>query len=806
MRYNTTLILAVIVLAAAALVYVYRDQLMSEAPPPPKPTAEKALVEGLAMNAVSSVKVEERTADGKTATRLAATMSKDGQWSLTEPLAVRADDYEIGRLLNPIVEAKYRQALEPGAKGQPTLEALGLAAPAWKVTLGTEAKDGKPARTVVVEIGRKPSLGEGLYVRLPETNKVVVLDKAALLDRVREKIETYRGRDLLGLTRDDLVRIDLAGEKGAAQLDKSDKDDGRWVLSKPLAARADPEAAGAVVRALLGAQIKEFVEDKPTDLARFGLDKPRLTVTLFKPAPADEKKPDAGAKADEKPAVKAPVAAVTLAFGGWADLKHETVYLRAGEDKPVVSVAAEMFNALAKAPSDLRDKHVLVLDPARVTQIALDVPAKLTESGQPAKYELIKTDGKWQVKAPGQADAKADPEAVEALLKELEGLKVIYFAEGEFAEAAKGFKAAGSVRIQMEKDAAPVGFEIGGAGDVPTLVKNLREDWVGRINEKSIAGLRKGWLDLLDKQVLSFHAKDATRLSIAAAGRTVVLEKKGEAWAMTAPVAADAAAGFAQDRLADLAALRCLRFTAATKDFKAHKLEPGEVVATVTLKPAKDGEKPVEKVLRLARAEKARILGRVDGSDFVFEAPLAAFQNLTAEPLPQDLVEAQPKNVTGIEIAAGDAKLKLMKVDNLWYKADAKGMPGPEVPTEAAEDIARTVTGLKAVRWADYEAKDPAAFGLDKAALVLTLTADSGKIVLRVSDKAVAPAIADLFDQQPIRYAQIEGGRRIAVIAGPPVEALLGAAQSLDKKPEDKKPEVKMPVPRKVMPRPAAKK
>ena len=785
MRYSTTLILAIIVLGIAALIYVYREQLFLAGEKPPEPTAStgKPLVEGVATDSVTGATLEERAADGQLQKKMVFA-KKDGKWRLTEPLAAAAGDYEVGQLIRPVVEGKYRQSFEPGVKGQPGLDAQGLAPPAYRLTLTAEAKGDKPARTIVVDIGKKAQIGEGLYVRLNDAKKVIVLESGELLERARANLDSYRSKDIVTLTREDLVRIEIEAEKGKVRLDKAEGGEDRWVLSQPLAARADGEVASGIVRATLGAKVKDFVDNAPKDLARYGLAKPRLVVTLWKagapPKPAAEEKK--GEKKEEKPAPKPePVKALTLKLGGWADMKNETVYLATDDSASVVTVPADVFTSDNKTLADLRDKHVLVFDAARATQVAVRLPAKVAEKGAEVSYEFVKDAGAWKVKVAGRPDAKADPAAVDALLKEVADLKVIYFAEGEHADVAKAFTPQGSIRIQVEKESAPIGFEIGTGADVPMLVKNIREDWVGRINEKGVPQLRKDWLELLDKQVFSLDPKKATGLTIQTADRKEVLEKSGTKWELKEPTKAEPRAGFDSDCLGALQDLKCTKYVAATKDFKPYNLDPGELVVTVKLEPEKQGEKPVEKTLRLSHHEKATIVGRTDDNDLVFEVPLGTFKELAAEPLPTQIGEVPSgKDVTTLEVATGAVKVKLLKVDEKWYRADAAGRPGEEVPTEGVDDIVKAASGLKATRWASYDAKDPARFGLDKPAVTVKVSTAAKSGTVLISDKEVPAGTAALFDERPLRYAMVEGGERIAIVSGKTLETLLDAGKAFE--------------------------
>jgi hypothetical protein len=658
MRYGTTLVLAVVVVLAAALIWTYRDQLTGEPKPPEKPAETLPLVEGMRIEDVASATLEETSADGRVTTKWALKKSDDA-WRLTAPVEFAADPYAVAWLLRAAVEARYRQALEVGGKNQPTLAALGLAPPAFRLTLTTEAADRYLARTVALEIGRRSAFGEDLYVHLAEearpgaeTAKVVVLETADLLEEVRQPIEAYRLRELVNLGQDDLVRIDLDGEKGKARLDRSETNAGRWGLSEPLAARADAETASSLVRAALGARAETFVADHPEDLSLYGLAPPRLTLVLWKKGLEAPKTEPATGK-EGKPAKPEPIEAATLRFGAWADLRHEKVYALSSDGKTVVTVDAATWKDLDKGAQDLRDRRVVAIEPRLAARIHVRVPARLTAGGADVAYDLAKGEGEtWTLLVPARPEAKADAEAVEALLGEVADLKVLYFAEGENQRLAEKFAADGSIRIQLENEPSMRGFEIGKAPEAPLLVKNLQEDWVGRANEKDLNQLRQDWLAYLDKTVFAFDPKEATRITVRTPARSFALEKKDgawhaiqtrsfaiekedSAWHAIRPTDLKPAADFAVDLVKEIQNLRCSAFRAATKNFKPYNLRTGDITVTVTLAPPQEGAAPREQTFYLAHDDKGKVVGRIEGGDLVFEVSEDLFRLLSGHPLPE---------------------------------------------------------------------------------------------------------------------------------------------------------------------------
>jgi hypothetical protein len=779
MRYSTTLILALAVFAVAVAVYVFRDRLTGETTEPAKPAEALNLIRDVAPADVAGATLLEN-AEGELKTKVAFART-DAEWRLTEPVKDAADGYEVDRLLRACLEGQYRQTLETGAAGQPDLKDLGLDPPAFRFTFTTKKKDGQAERTSTVDIGRRSAFGEGVYVRLGEAKKVFVLDAATLAERAGEKTDTYRSHDVAVPARDQIVRVSLAGSRGEVVLNRSGATGDRWILAQPITARADPDAVDAILQELGRLRVKEFVKDAVTDLAGYGLTAPRLRVTLWKDAPAPEKPAETAEGAEKAKETKPkaePVVATTLVFGSWADLKHKTVCLMTADAMGrVVSVDADVLKPLEKNADDLRDKRVLALSKNPVTRVEVKNAA--------GGFELKKAESGWRLLVPGRDETDADPDDVDKLLAGAADLKVIYYLSDEERKKdfPEGLKPQGYVRLWVEGEAAPQTILVGGSAESRTLVANGAEPWIGRVNENDLAWFHEGWLACRDKRVLEFKAKDVTGLEVRAPDRAVVLERKGDAWKIVQPIKADPEASFAEGLLEALKDLRCTKFVAATADFKAHGLDPGQIVCTITLAPEGKGAEPPKKTLRLAVKEDGSCLGRVDGTDLVFQAADTLPRLLAAEPLPRAMTEFPGADVTGLDFAAGGATLRLAREEGKWNRLDEAGKPAGEVQADAVRDLASAVGRLGAARWAAYDSKDLARFGLDKPAFKIKIATEKKEVTLLISETKVPDAVAELVEEKPVRYAMLEGADRVAILAGSALQTILAAPKSLEKPP-----------------------
>lgn len=802
MRYTTTLILALVAIGVAVLMIVFWDRLSGQAPEETEQKAgEQALVADATVDDVRTIAVLERGADGEFTQKLALEQT-DGKWRLLKPVEAPADEYVARQLARAAVEAKYRQARDLSGPDAADPASLGLSEPLYRVTATLAETDDEEARTVTVDVGKATPFGNRLYVRLDEGEKAQVLNSDDLLNRVRKAVSEYRSRDLVDLTRDDLVRIDLEGGKGRVRLERAEEDRERWLLVDPMTARADPDLTDDLVREALNLRIKEFIADGAQELAPYGLEEPRLTLTLWKagePAgdvPSGDAEPGETSSSSEPAAEAAgdamtgedsgeptetapppPEVAAVLKFGSFADMKRETVHLTTGEGRSVVSVAAEKLEDIDRSAQDLRDKHVLAFEKGRVKSIEVH-----NASG---KFELEKKAGTWHLNVPGRAEAKAERSAVDSLLDELADLEVVYFDDEAAPEETVPPDSPG-VRLRLEGEAGVRGFRIVLDEKAGSRIRNVRESWLGRVNEEQLDWYTKDWLAYPSADVMDVEPADVARVTVETPDRVVEVERADEeAWNLVRPVEAEADVQAVDDLLTELQFLKAERFVAAADDFGRYGLETGEVTCTVTERPAEEGAEPARHTLHLTVRPDGEILGRVAGSDLVFEVAERVLHKVAGELLPKELTDFSSWDIKEMVVAAGDAEAHLMKQDGEWYHREASGARGEKVGGDLGRGLASACAGLEVARWADYAAERLDRFGLDKPALRVTVTTDDGETTLRVSGRDVDPQVRRLFDRAPARYAMVEGGGRVGILAGSDLETILSAPEDLGIAPEE---------------------
>jgi hypothetical protein len=168
-----------------------------------------------------------------------------------------------------------------------------------------------------------------------------------------------------------------------------------WMLIKPLRTEADAREIQSLIRALVMASVHRVVEENPTALSPFGLDKPVTTIT-----------------------VKAGIAEDTLSIGDTGPLSS-TLYVLRQSDHALLLTDMAPKDFVNKSLMTFRRKDILHLTQADVDRLRLTYPT--TEI---VLYRISdKPKPKWKIRYP--IEAEADLNEVRILLFRLEDLKAM---------------------------------------------------------------------------------------------------------------------------------------------------------------------------------------------------------------------------------------------------------------------------------------------------------------------------------------------------------------------------------------------
>jgi hypothetical protein len=281
-------------------------------------------------------------------------------WRVAKPVDVPADEAAVKSLLTTIADAEVQRTLDEMPQD---LASFGLDKPTVTVTL--RMKDG--AQPPPVAVGKNTAIGGRTYVRKGDEPKIH-LTTSSLQFGLNKQVKDLRDKQLLVFQDDDVTRVEIqpAG-RTPTTLVRADKDS--WKV-EPGAYPADATEVRSYLASLRGARATDFPDDSPADLAKYGLDRPRLTVTVATGKDGGESR--------------------TLLLGAESTAgSQKQVYAKRGDQPTVYALGEWSFRGLDKTAGQFRDKTVLGFDPARVGKVVLE--------REGAAVTLVRADGSWRV-------------------------------------------------------------------------------------------------------------------------------------------------------------------------------------------------------------------------------------------------------------------------------------------------------------------------------------------------------------------------------------------------------------------------
>ncbi|MEO8071303.1 MAG: DUF4340 domain-containing protein [Acidobacteriota bacterium] len=322
-------LLVLLILALGLGAYVY----FVEAKRDPDAATKKDKVFTVETGKIDQVDV--RAASGEV-----TTVKKQGdKWQVTAPISAAADQSAVTALVSTIETLEAQKTLE---ENPASVSAYGLEPARFSVAF----KLAGDAATHRLNVGNRTPTGSDVYARVDGQPKLFLLS-AYLEDSLNRT--TFSLRDKTALTFPPDTTDAMTVEAPGSPVVTLSRKDNTWQLTAPAAARADYAAVDGMVSRLSQLQMKSIVSDaapSPKDMTTYGLDKPKLLVTV-------------GSGSSR----------AALAIG--ANKDDATVYARDVSKPMVFTVDASALADLDKKADDLRVKDVFDFKP--FSAVSLDV-------------------------------------------------------------------------------------------------------------------------------------------------------------------------------------------------------------------------------------------------------------------------------------------------------------------------------------------------------------------------------------------------------------------------------------------------
>ncbi len=190
-------------------------------------------------------------------------------WVLTYPAGVNYSKIETENMANNAAGISASKVIEENAAD---LKVYGLDKP---TIVSFKTKDGKEQ---AIEVGSDTPTDEATYVKTKGSNTVYLVDKYSVSSFRVSKYFFWK-KEIFDITKDDIKSFTLERQgKVAFKVDLNDAK--QWYLTAPLEGVANSGKLQPCLDGLPNLAATSIEEDKPKDLAEFGLDKPTYVMTL----------------------------------------------------------------------------------------------------------------------------------------------------------------------------------------------------------------------------------------------------------------------------------------------------------------------------------------------------------------------------------------------------------------------------------------------------------------------------------------------------------------------------------------------
>jgi len=570
MNTKTTAILALVCVAVFAyLLFVVKPFSEKAAPTEKAAKAQKALLDPKP----EGTDRIELTSRGKP-----FVFVRDGKedWKLTAPIEAGASKFEVDALLDAVTAMKVDKEYDKDSPQRPGNAVSGLDKPQATVKL---AKGDKVLADV--RIGTRVPTGRGNYVQL--TGKDAIYVSVSDLDRLfTKRLDDYRDKRVLKFNFDDVQKVKVEGLRNFELVKAAGEE---WTTESPLHAQADKSEADKLLRPLTNLRADQFIDDAPKSLKLYGLDNPRLKISVEtkETTPAKAEPGEPGTKpADTQPVVETKT--YVLLIGASADPKEESYYAQIGGKPWVFSIRQDTYKTLSPTETAVRDKAIARVEANKVKKVEA-----VTPGGDMVLFR--EADGKWRFADNTEADATL----VGNLIKTVANMRATDFVDLKKELLVLDWnKPRAKVVLTLEGQVNPVSVLVGpaSASGKMVYVRNQAQEGVAAVPENQVLQLLQAPVSYRNRRVMAFDKDDAVEIQIdrnindqPAPPVRLFKSKNTGKWQMVEPVAGPSEESAVSNLLQDLSSLSARRVVAMGDKAKYGLDKPGVTVA-VTMKAA----------------------------------------------------------------------------------------------------------------------------------------------------------------------------------------------------------------------------
>ena len=512
---------------------------------------------------------------------VALAKATDGTWNLEKPLHYKADVHQLRGILHRIEALKSERVIPAAAVDEKKVEEFGLVKPRITVRFRASGKERGLA------VGEDTPLGETAYARVEGANDVHVVAKS-LYAALNKEVKDLRDRGVIEFEQADLSKVVVTRGGKSVELARENEE---WRIVSPVSGAADPDKVNGLLRKLRNLRVRDFVDDAPRELEKYGLAAPAADIALT-------------GKNGE--------AAGTILFGNEGE--KGVRYVRTAGRAAVLAVGDTVLKDVVSDADALRDRKVTRLGEAQVREVRI-------ERGG-GTLALAKVGQKWEIREPEKIDA--DAAAAIGLLKAITDLQVLDFVADRAEDPAKYGLGEGALALTLKTtDDKEERILVGSA------YERGKKVYLTRARGDEILGASAEFLDwcaidplrYIKKQVVEFSAPTAKKVTISGPKITkTVCEREGNLWQLLEPKKGTADAAAVTGITTALARLNALQIVARSpKDLKQYGLEPPALEVAIECEKGGSRETTTLKVGK--KTHNGAFYATLASGDLVFTIP-----------------------------------------------------------------------------------------------------------------------------------------------------------------------------------------
>lgn len=262
-------------------------------------------------------------------------------WKVVKPEGFKADESQVNSIAINFSYLNADRLIEEDASD---LSKYGLDKPS---VTSAKMSDGK---VYSIEIGDETPTKGGYYAKVKDSGKVYTISSYTG-GKLKPGKNGLRLKALFSVKPEDINRFSME-RKGAAVFTAEKKGEYDWDLTYPIQSKADVGALSPMLEAVSQASVLDFIEESPSDLGKYGLDKPNYVFEFETPAGKNK------------------------LFMGTEKEKGSQIYAKLGDSNEVFTISLNAFKFIDKPLKEIMEVFAYIVNIQDVERITVEMDGR----------------------------------------------------------------------------------------------------------------------------------------------------------------------------------------------------------------------------------------------------------------------------------------------------------------------------------------------------------------------------------------------------------------------------------------------